>query len=148
MVKSIHKEGYGFQCPPKHIEYQVICNKELCKTRKLGTGDYVPDIIDDFTDIAYIQDTKNTFYEFTFKDKHVSVTPEDMKDEKSWRVKLLRYRIYWLTLPKPRKGPSPFELLMKGIVEKSVESKEHAYVDTLEEERYLILKDFFENHIE
>ena len=148
MTKSIHKEGYSFQCPPKHLEYQPICNKELCKTRKLGIGDFVPEIIDDFTNISYIQDTKNTFYEFDFKGQHVSVTPEDMKDEKSWRVKLLRYRIYWLTLPKPRKGPSPFELLMKGIVEKSVESVEHAYVDTLEEERYLILKDFFESHIE
>ena len=53
----------------------------------------MPDVIDEFTNITYIQDTKNTFYEFDYKSQHVTVTPEDMKDEKSWRVKLLRYRI-------------------------------------------------------
>ena len=53
-----------------------------------------------------------------------------------------------MTLPKPRKGPSPFELLMKGVVEKSQENKDHLYEDTVEEERYRVLKDFFESHIE
>ena len=43
------------------------------------------------------------------------VTPEDMKDEKSWRVKLLKYKIFWRTLPKPKTGPSPFENLTKSI---------------------------------
>jgi hypothetical protein len=71
-----------------------------------------------------------------------------MKDEKSFRVRLLRHRVYWLTLPKPRKGPSPFELLMKNIVEKAQESMDHLYTDTVEEERYSVLKDFFESHIE
>ena len=56
--------------------------------------------------------------------------------------------MYWLTLPKPRKGPSPFELLMKTIVDKAVESTDHQYKDTVEEERYSVLKDFFESHIE
>lgn len=148
LAKSVARGGYTFQCPPKHPEYQPICNKDLCKTRKLGIGDAVPDIIDDFTDIKYIQDTKNTWYEFMYKSQHITVTPEDMKDEKSFRVKLLRHRVYWLTLPKPRKGPSPFELLMKSIVEKAEESEDHMYLDTLDEEKYSVLKTFFEQHIE
>lgn len=148
LAKSVSKGGYTFQCPPKHPEYQPICNKDLCKTRSLGIGDAVPDIIDHFENIKYIQVTNNIWYQFDYKGQHVSVTPEDMKDEKSFRVKLLRHRVYWLTLPKPRKGPSPFELLMKSIVERAEESVEHTYADTLEEERYSVLKDFFESHIE
>tara|TARA_R100001015_G_C4634496_1_gene201109 strand:- start:1591 stop:3153 length:1563 start_codon:yes stop_codon:yes gene_type:complete len=148
MCKTIHKEGYNYQCPPKHTEFAPICNYEVCKTRRLGRGEETPTIIDKFTNITYVQDTKNTWFEFDYESQHITVTPDDMKDEKSWRVKLLRYRVYWLTLPKPRKGPSPFEMLMKGIVEKSVESKDHRYVDTIEEERYEVLKKFFESHIE
>ena len=37
---------------------------------------------------------------------------------------------------------------MKGIVDQAEESVEHMYSDTLEEERYSVLKDFFESHIE
>ena len=148
LAKSVHKGGYEFQCPPKHPEYGPICNKELCKTRRLGIGDAVPEIIEFFDNINYIQDTKNIWYEFDYKGQRISVTPEDMKDEKNFRVKLLRHRVYWLTLPKPRKGPSPFELLMKTIVDKSIESTDHQYKDTVEEERYSVLKDFFESHIE
>ena len=148
MTKGIHKEGYGYQCPPKHNEYQAICNYELCKTRKLGRGEETPGIIDKFTNITYVQDTKSVWFEFDYEGQHITVTPDDMKDEKSWRVKLLRYRVYWLTLPKPRKGPSQFEMLMKAIVEKSVESQDHRYADSVEEERYEILKKFFESHIE
>jgi len=37
---------------------------------------------------------------------------------------------------------------MKGIVEKAIENKDHLYEDTVEEERYRVLKDFFESHIE
>ena len=148
MTKTIHKEGYGFQCPPKHSEFAPICNYEVCKTRRLGRGDDTPSIIDKFTNITYVQDTKNTWFDFEYEGQRVTVTPDDMKDEKSWRVKLLRYRIYWLTLPKPRKGISPFEMLMKSIVEKSVESTEHKYTDTVEEEKYETLKKFFESHIE
>ena len=148
LAKSVHKGGYQFQCPPKHPEYNPICNKELCKSRRLGIGEAVPDIIEAFENISYIQDTKNMWYEFDFKGSRITVTPEDMKDEKSFRVRLLRHRVYWLTLPKPRKGPSPFELLMKNIVEKAQESMDHLYTDTVEEERYSVLKDFFESHIE
>jgi len=59
LAKSVHKGGYEFQCPPKHPEYGPICNKELCKTRRLGIGDAVPEIIEFFDNINYIQDTKN-----------------------------------------------------------------------------------------
>ena len=148
LAKSVHKGGYQFQCPPKHPEYNPICNKELCKLRRLGIGDAVPEIIESFDKITYIQDTKNVWYEFDFKGSRITVTPEDMKDEKSFRVRLLKHRVYWLTLPKARKGPSPFELLMKNIVEKAQESTDHLYTDTVEEERYSVLKDFFESHIE
>ena len=71
-----------------------------------------------------------------------------MKDEKTFRTRLLRYRVFWMTLPKSKKGPSPFELLMKGIVERSVEDSQHKFEDTLEEEKYNTLKRFFESHIE
>jgi len=148
LCKSVHKQGYEFQCPPKHPEFQPICNRELCKTRRLGIGDTIPEVIDKFDNITYIMDTKTIFYEFDYEGKHVMITPSDMKDEKSFRVKLLQYKLFWMTLPKPRKGPSPFELLMKGVVEKSQENKDHLYEDTVEEERYRVLKDFFESHIE
>jgi hypothetical protein len=148
LSKSIHKSGYSYQCPPKHPEYSPICNKDLCKQRKLGLADAVPDIISHFENIVYIQDTKNIWWEFDYKGARVTVSPEDMKDEKAWRVRLLRHKVYWLTLPKPRKGPSPFELLMKSIVEKAEESVDHQYMDNVEEERYSVLKDFFESHIE
>jgi hypothetical protein len=148
LARSVMKGGYTFQCPPKHPEYQPICNKDLCKTRSLGIGDEIPEIIEAFENIEFIQDTKSIWYEFDYKGSRISVTPEDMKDEKSFRVKLLRHRVYWLTLPKPRKGPSPFELLMKSIVEKAVESTDHKFADTIDEERYTVLKDFFESHIE
>jgi hypothetical protein len=148
LSKSVHKGGYQFQCPPKHPEYGPICNKELCKTRRLGIGEAVPEIVEAFENITYIQDTKSVWYEFDFKGSRITVTPEDMKDEKSFRVRLLRNRVYWLTLPKARKGPDPFELLMKNIVEKAEESTDHLYTDTVEEERYSVLKDFFESHIE
>ena len=148
LAKSVHKSSYEFQCPPKHPELQPICNKDLCKSRRLGIGEAVPEIIDNFQNITYIRDPKNTFYEFDYENQRVIVSPEDMKDEKAFRVKLLRYGKFWMTLPKPRKGPNPFELLMKGVVEQAVENKDHAYADTLEEEKYSMLKDFFESHIE
>ena len=148
LCKSVHKQGYQFQCPPKHAELQPICNKELCKSRRLGIGEAIPEIIDAFGNITYIQDTKNVWYEFDFKGQHVMVTPEDMKDEKSWRTRLLRYGIYWMTLPRPKSGPPPFELLLRELVVRAQENVLMKYEDTLEEEKYTFLKDFFENHIE
>ena len=71
-----------------------------------------------------------------------------MKDEKSWRTKLLRYGIFWMTLPKPKTGPSPFELLLREIVTQAVENDKMKFEDTLGEEKYAFLKKFFESHIE
>jgi hypothetical protein len=34
------------------------------------------------------------YYEFDYDGHHIVVTPEDMKDEKCWRVKFLKYGIY------------------------------------------------------
>ena len=84
-----------------------------------------------------------------FKGSRITVTPEDMKDEKSFRVRLLRNRVYWLTLPKARKGPDPFELLMKNIVEKSrriYRSFVHRY--SWRGEILCAQSIFFESHIE
>lgn len=148
LSKSVHKSSYDFQCPPKHPEYMPICNKELCKQRRLGIGEATPEVIEDFSDITFIRDTKNIWYEFNYQQQRVTITPEDMKDEKSFRTRLLRYRIFWMTLPKSKRGPSPFELLMKGIVERSIEDSQHKFEDTLEEEKYNTLKKFFESHIE
>ena len=148
LAKSVHKSNYDFQCPPKHPEYAPICNKELCKQRRLGIGEAIPEVIDEFTDITFIGDTKTIWYEFNYHDQRITVQPEDMKDEKTFRTRLLRYRVFWMTLPKSKKGPNPFELLMKGIVERSIEDSQHKFEDTLEEEKYNTLKKFFESHIE
>jgi hypothetical protein len=32
LAKSVHKGSYSYQCPPKHPEYNAICNKEVCKS--------------------------------------------------------------------------------------------------------------------
>ena len=148
LTKSVHKSSYDYQCPPKHPEYAPICNKELCKQRRLGIGEATPEVIEDFSDITFIRDTKTIYYEFSYQGQRVTIQPEDMKDEKTFRTRLLRYRIFWMTLPKSKKGPSPFELLMKGIVERSVEDSQHKFEDTVEEEKYNTLKKFFESHIE
>jgi len=71
-----------------------------------------------------------------------------MKDEKSFRVKLLKYGIYWVTLPRPRSGPSPFEMLMSALVKKAVENDNMKFEDSVEEQKYSFLKKFFESHIE
>ena len=49
--------------------------------------------------------------------------PEDMKDEKSFRVKLLNYKIFWKTLPRVKNGPQLFELLMSNLVERAEENE-------------------------
>ena len=116
LAKSVHKGTYDFRCPPKSPELMPLCNKDLCKQRRLGIGEATPEVIEDFTNITFIRDTKNIWYEFDYQEQRVTITPEDMKDEKSFRTRLLRYRIFWMTLPKSKRGPSPFELLMKGIV--------------------------------
>ena len=53
IAKSVKLHGYHFKCPPKHNELTPICNKELCKTRKLGIGPQVPEMIDEFENINH-----------------------------------------------------------------------------------------------
>jgi len=148
VAQSVHTKGYEYFCPPKHGFVASICDKETCKLRKLGIGVQAPDIKNDFTNIIYTQDTKGIIWECDFRDTHISFRAEDIKDQKTWRTCLAKHRIYWLTLPRPKKGPDPFELLMKHIVESAVENTKLRYEDTLEEEQYQTLKDFFETTIE
>ena len=148
IVSSLSKKGYAYKCPPKLNAITPICNKDLCKFRKLGIGSQVPDMIEDFKQIEYVRDTKSIQFTFEYQGHKISVTPEDMKDEKSWRTRLLRYGIYWMSLPRPKSGPPPFELLLREIVVRAQENVQMKYEDTLEEEKYTFLKDFFENHIE
>ena len=96
-----------------------------------------------FTD----EDTKTIWYEFNYQGQRITVQPEDMKDEKTFRTRLLRYRVFWMTLPKSKKGPNPFELLMKGVVERSVEDSQHKFEDTLEEEKYNTLPQPAQQHL-
>ena len=148
LAKSLSKKEYAYKCPPKTNAVAPLCNKDLCKLRKLGIGSQVPDMIDDFEDVEFIRSTKSIEYTFKFQDEKIIINPEDMKDEKSFRVKLLRYGIYWMTLPKPKSGPSPFEMLMATLVRKAVENASMKFKDTLDEEKYNFLKKFFESHIE
>jgi hypothetical protein len=148
LSKSVAKKDYAYKCPPKTNAIAPICNKDLCKLRKLGIGSQVPDMIDDFEDVEFIRSTKSIEYTFTFQEEKIIISPEDIKDEKSFRVKLLRYGIYWMTLPRPKSGPSPFEMLMATLVRKAVENEKMKFEDTLDEEKYNFLKKFFESHIE
>ena len=148
VAKSVKSHGYHFKCPPKHSELQPICNKELCKTRKLGIGPQIPEMIDQFEDISYTRDTKTIYFSFSFKGQRITVQPEDMKDEKSWRIKLLKYGIFWMSLPKTRAGPSPFELLLRELTARAIENEKMKFADTVDEEKYNTLKSFFEKTIE
>ena len=142
VANSVSKKNYNLRCNTP------LCDKDKCKFRKLGIGSQVPDLIDDFEEIEFIRSTKSIEYSFLFQGEKIIIGPEDMKDEKSFRVRLLRYGIYWITLPKPRSGPSPFEMLMSTIVKKAVENEKMKFEDTLGEEKYNFLKKFFESHIE
>jgi len=142
VANSVSKKNYNLRCNTP------LCDKDKCKFRKLGIGSQVPDLIDDFEEIEFIRSTKSIEYSFKFQGEKILIGPEDMKDEKSFRVKLLRYGIYWITLPRPRTGPSPFEMLMSTIVRQAVENEKMKFEDTLGEEKYNFLKKFFESHIE
>ena len=145
VVQSVFKNTYSYKCPPKHGYMTPICNKQLCQLRKLGVGAQAPDIIDQFKNIKFSKDTKGTVWSFEYNDTQITVTPEDMKDEKAFRTRLLYYNIYWMTLPKPKKGPPPFELLMKAILSNAKEDENMKYEDSVEETRYTVLKQFFES---
>lgn len=148
VANSVGKKDYNYKCPPKFNAIAPICDKDKCKFRSLGIGSQAPEIVSDFSNVTFIKSTKSIEYSFTYQDQHIIVTPEDMKDEKSWRTKLLRYGIYWMTLPKPKSGPPPFELMLREIVTQAVENNQMKFEDTLGEEKYTFLKKFFESHIE
>ena len=142
VANSVSKKDYALKCNTP------LCDKDKCKFRALGIGSQPPPIVTDFTDIQFIKSTKSIEYSFKYQEQHIIVTPEDMKDEKSWRTKLLRYGIYWMTLPRPKSGPPPFELMLREIVTQAVENDKMKFEDTLGEEKYTFLKKFFESHIE
>lgn len=148
VARSVHKNAYQYKCPPKLNAITPICNKDICKLRKLGIGSQVPDIKDEFKNVIFTKDTRKLWYECTFRDVHISFNPEDIVDQKAWRRCLAKHKIYWVTLPRPRKGPDPFELLMRHLIESATENQSFKYEDTLEEEQYQTLKDFFESTIE
>ena len=73
-------------------------------------------------------------------------TDDDLIDEKSFRKKMLIYSINWMTLPKPKKGPNPFEMLVQGLFDKAKENTDAKYEDTLEDTVFSFKKKFFETH--
>lgn len=147
LAKSIMKGQYFYKCPPKHNELMPICNKELCKNRDLGIKQEAPAIIDDFQKVKFIKDVKHAYYEFEYQGKFLQLTPEDLKDEKSFRVKLLYQGIFWKTLTRQKNSPPPFEILMDALIKKAehvTDLEEH----NLDDLRYTTLKEFFEDTIE
>ena len=65
-----------------------ICDKEQCKLRKLGLNQQAPDIINEFEEVEFNKDLKSMLYSFKFRGQHITVTPEDMVDEKSGKRNL------------------------------------------------------------
>jgi len=147
-AQSVKKGGYFYLCPPKHSEMQSICNKEVCMTRSLGIQAEVPAIIDDFKNPMVSIDLKTAHYEFDYEGKHVVMQPENMIDEKAWRLKLMKYGIFWKTLPKSKANPNPYEVMMSSLMKLFKENDHFKYIDLVEDERYQTLKDFFEDKIE
>ena len=125
VANSVSKKDYALKCNTP------LCDKDKCKFRALGIGSQPPPIVNDFTEINFVKSTKSIEYSFKYQEQTLIVTPEDMKDEKSWRTKLLRYGIYWMTLPRPKSGPPPFELLLREIVTQAVENDKMKFEDTL-----------------
>lgn len=148
LAESVHKKQYNYRCPPKHGDMTPICNQHLCKQRKLGIMDEIPDIIDEFTNIFYSISPKDTFYEFDYQGQHIVTSPTDMDSESAWRRRLMKYKIYWITLPKSKKGPAPFELLMSGIVSRANEHKDLAQAEVNHEVKMAALRDFFDKNWE
>ena len=148
VAQSTAKKSYNYKCPPRYPHMTPICNKQLCQMRKLGIGCQVPDIIDEFTNVIVTRNVKETFMEFKYKDKPIVIkTDDDLIDEKSFRKKLLTYSINWMTLPKPKRGPNPFEMLVQGLFDKADENKDAKFEDTLADTAFTFKKKFFETHM-
>ena len=147
IAKSVKKGGYFYKCPPKLNAITPICNKDLCKNRSLGIFQEAPAIIDEFEDVMFIRDIKESFYQFKYQGEKIMVKPEDLASELNFKKKLLNYKILWKTLPK-RKNIIVWDLFLDGLVKKAEESDEFNYLETLEDMRYQTLKEFFEDTIE
>lgn len=147
-AKSVKKGGYFYLCPSKHPELSPICNKELCMSRSLGIQAEVPSIIDEFKNPVKATDLKTTYYEFDYEGQHIVMQPENMIDEKAWRLKLMKHGIFWKTLPKTKANPNPYEVMLSVLIKRFKENEHFNYDDIVEDERYQTLKDFFEDKIE
>lgn len=147
-AKSVKKGGYFYLCPSKHPELAPICNKELCMSRSLGIQAEIPAIVDDFKNPMKSVDLKTTYYEFEYEGQHIVMQPENMIDEKAWRLKLLKHGIFWKTLPKTKANPNPYEVMLSALIKRFKENEHFNYNDIVEDERYQTLKDFFEDKIE
>ena len=147
IAKSVKKGGYFYKCPPKLNAITPICNKDLCKNRSLGIFQEAPAIIDEFEDVMFIRDIKESFYQFKYQGEKIMVKPEDLASELNFKKKLLNYKILWKTLPK-RKNIIVWDLFLDGLVKKAEESDEFNYLETLEDMGYQTLKEFFEDRIE
>jgi len=53
-----------------------------------------------------------------------------------------------LSLPRARTGPAPFELLLKELTARAIENEKMKFTDTVDEEKYNVLKSFFEKTLE
>ena len=116
--------------------------------RKLGIGFQVPDVIDEFDEVLVTKGIKETFIEFKYKGvKMTFKTDQDLVDERAFRTKMLSYGIMWMTLPKPKKGPNPFEMLANGLLDKGKSNEAVTYEDAIADARYSVLKKFFEIHM-
>lgn len=148
VAKSASKKSYNYLCPPKNGFITPICNKELCQKRKLGIGFQVPDIIDNFTEIEFNKGVKDSYLIFTYeKVKMTFKTDTDLVDEKSFRTKMLSYGIMWMSLPKPKKGPNPFEMLANELLKKGKENPSIKYEDVLVDTVYVFKKEFYERNM-
>ena len=146
-AKSVKKGGYFYKCPPKLNAITPLCNKELCKNRTLGIFQETPAMIDEFEDVMFIRDIKESFYRFKYQDEEIMVKPEDLASELNFKKKLLNYKILWKTLPR-RKNINVWDLFLDALVKKASESDDFNYQETLEDMRYQTLKEFFEDTIE
>ena len=146
-AKSVKKGGYFYKCPPKLNAITPICNKDLCKNRSLGIFQEAPAIIDEFEDVMFIRDIKESFYRFKYLGEEIICKPEDMASELNFKKKLLNYKILWKNLPK-RKNISVWDLFLDGLIKKAQESSDFNYQEHIDDIRYQTLKEFFEDTIE
>ena len=146
-AKSVKKGGYFYKCPPKLNAITPICNKELCKNRSLGIFQETPALVDEFDEVMFIRDIKESFYRFKYQGEEIICKPEDMASELNFKKKLLNYKILWKNLPK-RKNISVWDLFLDGLIKKAQESSDFNYQEHIDDIRYQTLKEFFEDTIE